>query len=175
MCGLEPVYSVNGTYDYTKWKGSYGKFCDYDRPDVSKHYKVGNLYSEYLYPSVKMNYEANGFRLPLKDEWELAAKGGKNYAYSGSDDIYEVAWFEANSNSRAQPVGTEKANDYGLYDMTGNAPEWIYDKRDSVGGDASSNADYCTLKYYEDKYYFTSNEFLTFGLRLFRTVVKESE
>jgi formylglycine-generating enzyme required for sulfatase activity len=70
-------------------------------------------------------------RLPHSAEWEVAAKGGENYAYAGSDDPDEVAWYSANSNYQLQPVGLKKPNGYGLYDMSGNAYTWTCTEWDS--------------------------------------------
>lgn len=70
------------------------------------------------------------FRLLNEQEWEYAARGGcnrKGYRYSGSDDLYEVAWYKDNSDGRAHPVATKKANELGIYDMTGNVREWVSD------------------------------------------------
>ena len=75
------------------------------------------------------------FRLPTEAEWKFAAKGGaksKNYAYSGSDDINDVAWYKGNS-SGPHDIATKQPNELGLYDMSGNYSEVCSD--DPVGID----------------------------------------
>ncbi len=72
------------------------------------------------------------FRLPTDAEWEFAARGGNagkenNYRYSGSNNADDVAWHSGNSGNRPHEVGTKAPNQLGIYDMSGNAWEWVYD------------------------------------------------
>lgn len=106
--GLQPVYAVDGETSVRKW--------DYEP------YNDDEIYGE-----ITQDIFADGYRLPTVEEWLYAAKGGKNYRYSGSYDIDKVAWYEGNSNDVVHPVAQKNSNGYGLYDMSGNVSEWCWD------------------------------------------------
>ncbi|MCR4925723.1 MAG: formylglycine-generating enzyme family protein [Clostridiales bacterium] len=114
--GLEPVYAVNGESDVSKW--------NYRPNDADEQFHE-------LYGTVTQNPNANGYRLPTYDEWATAAKGGEEYKYSGSDEIDEVAWHIGNSE-QINEVAQKKSNAYGLFDMSGNATEWLWDMYDGM-------------------------------------------
>ena len=68
-----------------------------------------------------------GYRLPTEAEWEYAARAPATTVYSGSNNIDAVAWYLTNSGSMSHPVKTKQANDRGLYDLSGNVWEWVWD------------------------------------------------
>jgi sulfatase modifying factor 1 len=70
------------------------------------------------------------YRLPTEAEWECACRAGKEAAYgfgSAADQLDEHAWFAANSGGVSHPVCQKRPNAWGLYDMHGNASEWVLD------------------------------------------------
>ncbi len=77
--------------------------------------------------------------LPTEAQWEYACRAGETETYSGGT-IDQVAWYDDNSESKTQAVGTKKQNAWGLHDMHGNVREWCadwYDGELSGGTDPS--------------------------------------
>ena len=151
--GYEPVYSVDGNTDITKWNYT---------PHQENSIKGG----------ITQNISANGYRLPTVEEWAYAAKGGQDYTFVGSNEIDEVAWYSENSNAKTHPVAQKKSNGYGLYDMSGNVWEWcwdsVYSSRYYCGGSWRDSGRYCEVGFGNSVYSYARGYDL--GFRIIRSV-----
>ncbi len=150
--GLQPVYAVNCETNIHKWN-----YIPYEN---------------YIYGKITQDISADGYRLPTVKEWIYAARGGKSYSYSGSDNLDSVGWYTDNSGNVTHPVAQKRPNDYGLYDMSGNVWEWCWDfynyGRAMCGGSKEFDADYCMVDScidFEQSFYGEG-----LGFRIVRTI-----
>jgi formylglycine-generating enzyme required for sulfatase activity/serine/threonine protein kinase len=77
------------------------------------------------------------FHLPTEAHWEYACRAGTISPYAG--DLDQMAWYDRNSGGKTQPVGTKKANAWGLHDMHGNVWEWCADVHGAYPEGATSD------------------------------------
>ena len=146
--GTEQPVPLN---DYSQW-WAYMPGADWRHPQGPK----SNIEGKDDHPVVQVSYEDaqayakwTGKRLPTEAEWELAARGGLEQAtYAWGDELMPGGKLMANiwegrterfpvvkpvvSPKAGGAAGTSAvrsfpANGYGLYDMTGNAWQWVAD------------------------------------------------
>lgn len=143
------TYSI-GKYPVTV--GQYKKYCTTTGRSLPKAPNWGWIDS---HPIVNVNYDdavayckwlseqyGGVWRLPTEAQWEYAARGGNKsngYNYSGSNDKNEVAWNGDNTWAETHTVGRKKANELGIFDMSGDADEWCNDWYDSYTSAAQTN------------------------------------
>jgi formylglycine-generating enzyme required for sulfatase activity len=89
-------------------------------------------------------HNCTGYRLPTEAEWEYAYRAGSNTAFypsSGNDgsitepstcntldpNLDKIGWYCGHNWYGTKPVGGKAPNAWGLYDMSGNVGEWVWD------------------------------------------------
>jgi formylglycine-generating enzyme required for sulfatase activity len=142
-CGSVPCDDQRPA-EYMDWYEAV-KFCN----ELSK--KAG-LEAVYTIDGTTVTWITNkkGYRLPTEAEWEYAARGCKgdgnagnatceNLLYSGSSNVDEVGWHPENALNTTHLVGQKKPNVLGIYDMSGNVWEWVYDWYGAYSSTAATN------------------------------------
>jgi formylglycine-generating enzyme required for sulfatase activity len=97
-----------------------------DRPVINVSWLDAKAFATWLSQKTGKTY-----RLPSEAEWEYAARGGTTTPYWWGRDVgsRQANCRECNSGEgqKTTPVGTYKANPFGLNDTAGNVAEWIED------------------------------------------------
>ena len=97
--------------------------------------------SGFLNYAKKSNITPVTLDMPTAAEWEFACRAESGNALYATDDdtgrdltnattdeyLGTLAWYKSNSDDDVHPVGEKKPNVWGLYDMLGNAAEWVLD------------------------------------------------
>lgn len=108
-------YDVNYLSDwkgnnYPRWKGNH--------PVTSVSWYAAMAYAQW-----------KGKRLPTEAEWERAARGGlKNKRFPWGDTIDKTKANYGKNIGKTTPVDEYPPNQYGLYDISGNAMEKVLDE-----------------------------------------------
>jgi formylglycine-generating enzyme required for sulfatase activity len=86
---------------------------------------------------VAIDLDCEGFRLPTDAEWEYAARAGARESFyagfdadpSGGCDTHldGIGWYRCNAGAATHEVAALPPNAWGLYDVHGNASEWVTD------------------------------------------------
>lgn len=93
-------------------------------------------------------YECKGYRIPTEAEWEYMARAGTKTAFyrggialgpfppstcESNPYLESSGWYCLNAGRAAHPVGQKDPNPWGLFDVLGNATEWVSDHFTGTG------------------------------------------
>lgn len=124
------------------------------------------------------NKDGATFRLPTDSEWEVAARAG-GIGSSGfltkREEAVQYGWIAGISEMRSHPVASKLANPFGIYDVIGNAHEYVLgtaiDSRTFVRGQNFNGSMWDELWYRWEAIHLGSD----IGFRIVRQVTDEYE
>ena len=124
-CVGHPFYM--GKCKLTQYQAGPGNytFTGFENPAESMAYSWARDLCERI--NLNQTAELACVRLPTEPEWEFACRAGTRFDYVTGNlesDLDRVAWYSKNSDETTHPVGLKVPNEFGLYDMLGNLPEW---------------------------------------------------
>ena len=127
------------------WRNPYFKQTD-DHPVVCVSWNDARAFADWLKATDKARPAGTTYRLPTEAEWEYACRAGTTTWYQWGDDPDKgKGWCNAGDLTAKKtlpdwtvfnwddgflytaPVGSFKANAFGLHDMHGNVSEWCED------------------------------------------------
>jgi formylglycine-generating enzyme required for sulfatase activity len=111
------------------------------QPAVCLNWNDAEAYVEWLSKKT-----GKAYRLLTEAEWEYAARAGTSTRYFWGDEIgsgnADCGGCGSQWNGKPAPVGSFKPNTFGLYDMHGNAWQWVedchHDRYDGAPSDGSA-------------------------------------
>jgi|SRR5690554_1380513 len=189
-------WSDKHTYNepYVQYYHTHPAYADY--PVVNISYEGATLFCEWLTEQYNSNdkrkFKKVKFRLPTKDEWITAAKGGNptaTYPWDGKDLQTKNGSFHCNFKRAASdtlgiagkmndnaditaPVQSYWPNKYGLYNMSGNVAEMLADKGHTKGGSWLDTAEAMKIDG-KSKYSSFDSPKPTIGFRYFMEVIEK--
>lgn len=112
--------AVMGT---TPWESYPATYHGPDKPAVAMSWFEARQFTNKLNEAIGDSL----YRLPTEAEWECACRGGTETFWFTGDDPEKVKGSINYFTGINQPVGALAPNPYGLYDIGGNAAEWVLD------------------------------------------------
>ncbi len=122
------------------WSSLDGSFQDLNHPAVAISWHDAQAFAQRL----NEHFDEEAYRLPTEAEWEYACRAGTTTRWSFGDGeslLSSYAWYRANAGRRVHPVGTKLPNSWGLFDLYGNAWEWVHDRYDFGAHDGTPQTD----------------------------------